>query len=273
MGLRLPVPTGGRPRAAPGGRDVPVVGARAGAAGVGYALHDMFLVIPAVDIQQGRAVRLFEGDPERETVYFPDPLEAARKWDDLGAEWLHVVDLDASLGRGDNAEAVKGLAGGVRAKVELGGGVRSVASARRWLEIVDRVVLGTVAVTRPEVVEALVAEFGPERVCVTIDARGGLVAVRGWAETTAVDALDLARRVAGQGVTQLIYTDVSRDGTMLGVDVEPVARMRDAFAGSLVAGGGVAADADLDTYERLGLQGAIVGRALYEGRITYPRAA
>lgn len=231
----------------------------------------MFLVIPAVDIQQGRAVRLYEGDPERETVYFKDPAEAAMRWDALGAQWLHVVDLDASLGRGDNGPLVKRLVAGVSAKVELGGGVRSVAAARAWLGVVDRVVLGTVAVTEPAVVDELLHEFGPERVCVSIDARGGRVAVRGWAETTEVDALDLARRVHAQGVTHLIYTDVARDGTMLGVDEPPVARLRDTFPGSLVAGGGVATDADLDTYERLGLEGAIVGRALYEGRITYPR--
>ncbi len=233
----------------------------------------MFLVIPAVDIQQGRAVRLFEGDPERETVYFEDPVEAAAKWDGLGAEWIHVVDLDASLGRGGNTGLVTRLAASVNAKVELGGGVRSLETARKWLGILDRVVLGTVAITRPEVVSTLVTEFGPERVCVSIDARAGRVAVRGWAETTEVDALDLARRVTALGVTQVIYTDVSRDGTMLGVDEEPVARMRDAFRGSLVAGGGVATDADLATYERLGLEGAIVGRALYEGRISYPRTA
>lgn len=231
----------------------------------------MFLVIPAVDIQQGRAVRLYEGDPERETVYFKDPVDAAVKWDGLGAKWLHVVDLDASLGRGDNTALVARLVASVDAKVELGGGVRSLEAAQRWLAVLDKVVLGTVAVTQPEVVERLVTDFGPERVCVSIDARDGLVAVRGWVETTAVDAISLAKRVAEHGVTHVIYTDVWRDGTMLGVDEEPVARMRDAFAGSLVAGGGVATDADLDLYERLGLQGAIVGRALYEGKITYPR--
>lgn len=233
----------------------------------------MFLVVPCIDIQQGRAVRLFEGDPGRETVYFADPVEAARKWDSLGAEWLHVVDLDATLGQGQNAEAVARLAAAVGARVELGGGVRSVEAGRRWLEVLDRVVLGTVAITAPGVVSALLEEFGPERVCVSIDARGGRVAVRGWAETTEIDAVELAGRVAAQGVTHVIYTDISRDGTMRGVDEEPVARMRDAFAGTLVAGGGVATDADLATYERLGLQGAIVGRALYEGRIRYPRTA
>lgn len=232
----------------------------------------MFQVIPAVDIQQGRAVRLFEGDPDRETVYFEDPLEAARHWQELGAELLHLVDLDAALGRGDNSEAVRRIAElGVR--TELGGGVRSAASARAWLTHVDRVILGTAAITTPELTLELLDEFGPERVVVTLDARDGLVAIRGWQETSAVNAFELAGTLAEQGLRTLIYTDVTRDGTLLGVDEGPVARMREAFPFELIAGGGVAADSDLELYERLGLDGAIVGRALYEGTITYPRTA
>lgn len=233
----------------------------------------MFDVIPAVDIQRGRAVRLFEGDPERETVYFEEPIEAARHWADLGAAWLHVVDLDAALGRSDNAELIRRLAEEVEVRVELGGGVRSVETAADWLGHVERVVLGTVAIYEPEVVEALVAEFGPDRVAVSIDARGGLVAVHGWAEVTDVEAADLAGRVARLGVRHLIYTDIARDGTLRGVDEAPLARMRSAFPHHLVAGGGVGSDADLELFERLGLDGAVVGRALYEGAITYPRKA
>lgn len=233
----------------------------------------MFEVIPAVDIQKGRAVRLFEGDPERETVYFDAPVDAARHWTALGAGWLHVVDLDAALGRSDNTALIRELASGVGARVELGGGVRSVEAASDWLVHVERVVLGTVAIHEPEVVEALVAEFGPDRVVVSIDAREGLVAVHGWAEVTDVDAAELARRVAAQGVRHLIYTDIGRDGTLRGVDTAPVARIRSAFPHYLIAGGGVGSDADLELYERLGLDGAVVGRALYEGAITYPRPA
>ena len=231
----------------------------------------MFDVIPAEDIQQGRAVRLYEGDPARETVYFDSPVEAARHWAGLGAPWLHVVDLDAALGRSDNGALIRALAAEVGVRLEIGGGVRSVEAATDWLEHVDRVVLGTVAIHEPEVVDALLAEFGPDRVVVSIDAREGRVAVRGWAEVTDVDAAELARRVADQGVRHLIYTDISRDGTLRGVDEEPVARMRAAFPHRLVAGGGVGADIDLELYQRLGLDGAIVGRALYEGAITYPR--
>lgn len=233
----------------------------------------MFEIVPAVDVQRGRAVRLFEGDPERETVYFERPLDAARHWARLGAETLHLVDLDAALGRGDNVDPIREIARDLPLRTEVGGGVRSVEVARRWLEVVDRVVLGTVVLDRPDVVDALVAEFGPERVVATVDAKNGFVAVRGWQEVTDVRATELAERIVRQGVREMIYTDVGRDGTLQGVDAEPVARVREAFPHRLVAGGGVASDDDLDLYERLGLDGAIVGRALYEGTVTYPRTA
>jgi phosphoribosylformimino-5-aminoimidazole carboxamide ribotide isomerase len=233
-----------------------------------------FAVVPCVDIQGGRAVRLSEGDPTRETVYFDDPALAAEHWLALGARELHVVDLDAALGKGDNRpliERVAALASAHGAVIEVGGGVRSLAVANAWLAVVQRVVLGTAAVNNPGLVSALLECYGPERVVVSVDAKHGLVAVRGWVETSTVAAVDLAGRMADLGVRELIYTDVSRDGTMQGVDPEPVARMRDAFAHRLVAGGGVARDADLDLYASLGLDGAIVGRALYEGTIRYPR--
>ena len=235
-----------------------------------------FVVFPCVDVQRGRAVRLREGDPDRETVYFEDPRAAAAHWVGLGARELHVVDLDAAIGTGDNRALIAELAAASAAsgaRVEVGGGVRSRAVAEAWLAGVHRVVLGTVAVTDPDLVAALVADYGADRVAVSVDARAGKVAVRGWKETSAVDAAELAAAMAERGVRHLIYTDVSRDGTLQGVDPEPVRAMRAAFPHVLVAGGGVAVDADLGLYADLGLDGAIVGRALYEGTVRYPRAA
>ena len=231
----------------------------------------MFEVIPCVDIQRGKAVRLFEGDPEKETVYFESPLAAARHWVSLGARWLHLVDLDAALGTGDNREVIREIAATVDAKVEVGGGIRSQEAVLGWLEHVDRVVLGTLAVSKPEVLDALLEKVSPEQLVVSIDAKNGLVAVKGWAEVSEVQATDLAKRVEAQGVTQVIYTDITRDGTLKGVNPEPVKAMRAAFPHTLVGGGGVATNADLDLYEELGLEGAIVGRALYEGMVSYPR--
>src|SRR5690606_10293300 len=218
-------------------------------------------------------VRLYEGDPAQETVYFEDPLAAAEHWASLGTDLLHLVDLDATLERGANSEAIERIAAAVDVRIELGGGVRSVAAAERWLQIIDRVILGTAAVNEPDLVDELIARHGPERVCVSVDARHGKVAVRGWAEATEIEATDLAADMYRRGVRHLIYTDVARDGTMKGIDEAAVAELRAAFSGDLVAGGGVGSDADLERYEALGLQGAIVGRALDEGRITYPRTA
>lgn len=235
-----------------------------------------FTVYPCVDIQRGRAVRLTEGDPERETVYFEDPRAAARHWTSLGARDLHVVDIDATTGTGDNRELIRELAAEAAAagvRVEIGGGVRSAETAKAWLALLDRVILGTVAITRPELVSELLEAFGPERVAVSVDARGGLVALRGWQETSAVPALELAGQMAERGVRHLIYTDIDRDGTLQGVNPEPVRAMRGAFPYTLVAGGGVATEADLRLYRELGLDGAIVGRALYEGTVSYPGAA
>lgn len=231
----------------------------------------MFQVIPCVDIRGGKAVRLFEGDPKRETVYFETPLEAARHWASLGAPLLHLVDLDAALGQGDNRLSIEAVASALETPLELGGGVRSRAQAEAWLARVQRVVVTTLAVREPGVVRDLVETYGPERVAVSIDAKDGRVAVKGWQEVSEHAATDLARQMSELGVTYVIYTDISRDGTLKGVNPEPVARLRDAFPNRLIAGGGVASDADLELYERLGLEGAIVGRALYEGRITYPR--
>ncbi len=233
----------------------------------------MFLVIPAVDVKRGKAVRLLGGDPSQVTVYFDDPAEAAAGFVAKGATWLHLVDLDAALGSGDNREVLARLAGAAGVRCEVGGGVRSLEAARWWLERVDRVVISTLAVSQPQAVAQLVAEHGPERVAVSVDAKGGRVAVRGWTEVSEVAAVDLAKQLRELGLGTLIYTDVARDGSLLGVDAGPVAAMREAFDGELIAGGGVASDADIDLYESLGLQGAIVGKALYEGKITYPRAA
>ena len=219
-------------------------------------------------------MRLTEGDPERETVYYRDPREAAAHWLSLGAGALHVVDLDAALGRGDNRAIIADIAA-LAAKrgawIEVGGGVRSLEVAEGLLAQVQRVVLGTAAVSHPELVAQLLERYGPDRVVVSVDARQGRVAVRGWAEVSEVAATALAAQMADLGVRQLIYTDVSRDGTLPGVDPEPVQSMREAYPFDLIAGGGVASDADLDLYEALGLQGAIVGRALYEGTVRYPR--
>jgi phosphoribosylformimino-5-aminoimidazole carboxamide ribotide isomerase len=226
------------------------------------------LVIPAVDIQGGRAVRLYEGDPSRETVYYENPVEAALHWQKQGARMLHLVDLDAATGRGENRAVLREVAGAITIPFEVGGGVRTVGAGREILALgASRVVVGTAAVKAPQVLEQLLGEFGPERVVVSLDARGLEVVISGWTERTALRVQDLSLRMWEMGIRTLIYTDVRRDGTLTGLDLEVVREVRAAWPGFLIAGGGIASEADILGLENLGVEGAIVGKALYEGRI------
>lgn len=225
---------------------------------------------PAIDIRHGRVVRLSQGEATRQTVYGDDPVVVAERFAEQGAGWIHVVDLDRAFGDGENLALVRRIvarAGG-RTRVQLGGGLRSVDAVREGLaQGVTRIVLGTAAALDPAVVSASVAAEGAERIVVGIDARDGRVAIRGWTETSALTADALARRVAGEGVRTVVYTDVARDGMLAGADVEGARRLGQAGL-DVVASGGIASLADLRAIADAGLAGAIVGRALYEGRFT-----
>jgi phosphoribosylformimino-5-aminoimidazole carboxamide ribotide isomerase len=225
------------------------------------------LLIPAVDLKGGQAVRLLEGDPSRETPY-GDPVLAALRFQEEGARYLHLVDLDRALGTGDNREAVEAIRKALRIPFELAGGIRSLEALREALALgADRAVVGTVAVKEPDLLKAMLAEAGPERLAVALDARGLSVVVSGWQERASVSALDLLSQWAAMGVRTLIYTDVRRDGTLMGLDLEVVARVREAWPHTLIAGGGIAGLQDLLGLKALGVEGAILGKALYEGRI------
>jgi len=225
-------------------------------------------LIPAVDIQGGKAVRLIEGDPERETVYFEDPVGAALYWEEQGAQFLHVVDLDAAIGSGDNRAQIRRIAAALAMPFEVGGGVRTLADAEAVLELgAERVVIGTVFVKQPGEVERMLATLGPARLVPSLDGRGLELTVAGWQEGGAGDVLEMARKAAEMGFTNLIYTDVRRDGTLEGLDLDVIARVRDVWPHYLIAGGGVATDEDLEGLERLGVEAAIAGKALYEGAI------
>lgn len=229
------------------------------------------LIIPCVDIQSGRAVRLYEGDPDRETVYFDSPLEAAQHWVALGAGLVHLVDLDAATGRGENRAVIARIARELGVPVEVGGGVRSRQAAEDLLLAgVDRVVLGTAAISHPELVEELIRAHGAERVVVSLDARGLEVATHGWAQGSGVNVATLTPRLADAGLETLIFTDVTRDGTLRGLDRDLMRQVRHLWLNTLIVGGGVANTADVRLLAEEGIQGAIVGRAIYEGTLTYP---
>ena len=229
------------------------------------------IIYPAIDLKGGRCVRLVRGDMEAATVFNDDPADQARRFLDAGARFLHVVDLDGAFaGRAVNADAVAAIlaeASAHDARVQLGGGVRSAADIARWLDSgLARVILGTMAVEDPALVVASCRRW-PGRIAVGIDARGGRVATRGWATTSDVSATDLASRLADAGVAAIVHTDIDRDGALGGANVEASAALARATGLPVIVSGGVADLADLEAVERASLAGAIVGRALYDGRI------
>ncbi len=234
------------------------------------------LVIPAIDLKGGRCVRLCQGRMDRATVYGDDPAAMARRWAGMGAPRIHVVDLDGAFaGRPENREAIRAVRRAVDVPVQVGGGVRDEATAARlFAEGVDYVIVGTAAVEDPGLVERLADRF-PGRILVGIDARGGRVAVRGWAEVTDVAAEDLARRLRDAGAAGFVFTDIERDGMQTGVNLEATASFARAAGVPVIASGGVATLDDirrLKALEPVGVTGVITGRALYEGTLDLAEA-
>ena len=228
-------------------------------------------IIPCVDIQGGRAVRLYEGDPDQETVYFESPLLAAQHWAGLGAALIHVVDLDAATGRGENRQLIAGMVSQLDVALEVGGGIRDLTSADTLLKLgASRVVIGTAAVRQPELVAELLELHGPEKIVVSLDARWPDVAVSGWAEASGMKVAQMTARLGEAGLGTLIFTDVTSDGTLKGLDRELMAQVRQLWTNTLIVGGGVADVRDTKLLSELGIEGAIVGRAIYEGTLPYP---
>ncbi len=234
------------------------------------------ILYPAIDLKEGRCVRLLRGDMDKATVFNDDPADQAGRFVRDGFAWLHVVDLDGAIeGRTVNREAVSAILESVDIPVQLGGGVRTRAQIETWLEAgVSRVILGTVAVREPELVRQAAASF-PEQIAVAVDMRAGRVAVHGWVETSDLSAIDLARRFEDAGVAALIVTDIDRDGALEGVNVEAVGAVADAVSIPVIASGGVASVKDIEALKaRPGtpIAGAVLGRSLYAGTIL-PEAA
>lgn len=238
---------------------------------------DPFTIFPAIDLRKGKVVRLEHGDPARQTTFGDDPTAVAQRWIAAGATWLHVVNLDGALDEEGlaNWRALPQLTE-LDARVQFGGGLRSLKDVARALNRgVDRVVLGTVAIEEPDIVEDVVRRFGPERVAVGIDARDGRVKTRGWQTETAVMPEALGMEMSALGVETLIYTDISRDGVLTGVNAAACARQARATGLDVIASGGVASLDDVRQVYALaneGVSGVIIGRALYEGKIDLQEA-
>lgn len=229
------------------------------------------ILFPAIDLKDGKCVRLKLGDMNQATVFNDSPAAQARLFEDQGFEYLHVVDLNGAFaGESVNSAAVEAIIDAVKFPVQLGGGIRTMAHIDAWLDKgVSRVILGTVAVRDPALVRAAAQKY-PGKIAVGIDARAGMVAVEGWAETSELSVIDLARRFEGAGVAAIIYTDIDRDGILAGINWDATLKLAEATAIPVIASGGLASMADIVTMTQpkyRALAGAISGRALYDGRI------
>ena len=231
------------------------------------------LIFPAIDLRDGQVVRLVEGDYDRMTVYGSDPLAVAKAYRAAGAEYLHVVDLDAAKdGEQKNLTVIQKLAAESGLRLEVGGGVRDEESAKRYLDAgVSRVILGSAAIENPQFMENLAKQY-PGKVAAGVDARNGLVAIHGWKTVTDIVAYDFVESLPGRGIGTVIYTDISRDGKLQGPNIEAYQRLGQIKGLDIVASGGVSSAVDVAALAKLNLYAAIIGKALYDGRITLTQA-
>ena len=231
-------------------------------------------VIPAIDLKDGRCVRLFQGDFAQETVFSDDPLAMAKFWQDQGGHRLHLVDLDGAIqGKPIHLEVITSIVRELDIPIQVGGGIRDLATADTWLNAgVDRVVIGTAAVSNPDMVSEVCQKHGSEQVVVSVDAKDGLVALRGWKETSSVTVLELANQMVELGVVRLLYTDIARDGALTGPDLVTNARLAEKTGLAVQASGGVASVEHIKELLPTGVEGVIVGMALYTGTVNLAEA-
>jgi phosphoribosylformimino-5-aminoimidazole carboxamide ribotide isomerase len=230
------------------------------------------LVIPAIDLRNGKCVRLVEGKIENETIYSDEPAAMGKKWESMGARFLHLVDLDGAFaGEPRNAGAVKAILGALSVPAELGGGIRDMATISFYLEMgISRVILGTAAISNPKLVEEACREFGGDRIVLGVDAKDGMVAIHGWDATVTKTAVELAQEMKNLGVQRIIYTDIKRDGTLKGPNLESTKEIAVETGLKVIASGGIAGLNDILAVmelEPFGVDSVITGKALYDGRL------
>ncbi|MCT4563248.1 MAG: 1-(5-phosphoribosyl)-5-[(5-phosphoribosylamino)methylideneamino]imidazole-4-carboxamide isomerase [Maledivibacter sp.] len=227
------------------------------------------IIFPAVDIKEGRCVRLYQGKADKETIYDDDPLLAAKKWEENGAKYLHLVDLDGAFtGELKNKAVIKRIVDNLDIPVQVGGGIRNLERAKELLALgVERIIVGTSAVKEKGFVEELVENLG-ERVVVSIDAKKGYVCVDGWVNTSDIKAVDFAKELEVKGVKTIVYTDIAKDGTMIGPNFHELKELSEGVDIDIIASGGIGGKDHVNRLKNFNLYGAIVGKALYEGKIS-----
>lgn len=232
------------------------------------------IIIPAIDIKDGRCVRLTQGRMDEETVYSNDPAEVALRWEAAGAELIHLVDLDGAVeGKAKNLAVIKNIRSSVKCGLQIGGGIRDEKTAALYLDAVGvrRVIIGTAAQERPAFAATLAKKY-PGRIAVGIDAKDGFVATKGWVNVTKETAVGLAKKLQGMGVACIIYTDISRDGTLTGPNVEATKELAASIDIPVVASGGISSMKDIESYKGTSIEGIIVGKALYADRVDLKEA-
>jgi len=225
-------------------------------------------VIPAIDLMNGQVVRLYKGDPNQKTVYSNDPINIAKKWEDAGADLIHLVDLDATLGLGSNFELIKKIVSSVSIPVEIAGGLRSESLILEALKIVDRVVIGTMAFKEPELLQKLLTKLGPEKIVISVDHKDGIIVTHGWQNSTDISLIDSMNEFLGVGFTEFLLTNVNRDGTLEGPDLEFLQEACNLDNANVIASGGISNIDDIPKVKEKNAWGVILGKALYEHRIS-----
>ena len=229
-------------------------------------------VIPSIDLMNGQVVRLYKGNPEHKTVYSNDPISIAKKWENAGADMIHLVDLDATLGLGSNFELIKKIVSCVSIPVEIGGGLRSESLILDALDIVNRVVIGTFAFKEPELLQKLLTKLGPEKIVISVDHKDGLIVTHGWQSTTDISLIDSMNEFLHVGFTEFLLTNVNRDGTLQGPDLEFLKQACDLEKANVIASGGISNINDISKVKENNAWGVILGKALYENKITIEEA-
>lgn len=234
-------------------------------------------IFPAIDLHDGKCVRLYKGDFAQSTIFSEDPVAVATEFEKCGAEYLHLVDLDGALsGKSVHAELIRRIIKNTALQVELGGGIRTIQNIETALNLgLFRVILGSAAVNNPQIVKEACEQFGAEKIVVGIDARNGMVATQGWEKDSTVSAVDLAKKMTDYGVRTIIYTDISRDGTLNGINIDETAALAKACGAEVIASGGVSSMQDVyavKQHEADGVRGLIIGKALYTKKIDLKQA-
>ena len=229
-------------------------------------------IIPAIDLMEGKVVRLYKGDPSKKTIYSDDSLDIAKKWQSAGADMLHLVDLDATLGRGSNFELLENIAKSVSIPVQVAGGLRNEKIIESALEFAQRIVIGTLAFKEKTILDKLLTTYGSERIVISVDHNDGLIVVNGWQQTTDISLIDAVNEFVKMGFTEFLSTNVNRDGTLQGPDLEWMKQINNIKTANVIASGGISNIEDVTKVKETNPFGVILGKALYENKISIQEA-